>query len=63
MTSRIITVASWNETHNGALRIPADSGFVIIVGTNVIYRARIEDAEKFARAVEPLTDEEIAQSL
>lgn len=63
MTSRIITVASWNENHTGAMRFAADSGFVVIVGTNAVYRTTKEAAEKFAKAVEPLTDEQIAQSL
>jgi len=63
MTSRIVTVASWNDTHNAPMTFLADSGFIVIVGTQAVWRATRELAEKFAKAVEFLTDDQIAQSL
>lgn len=63
MTSKIVTAQSWNDTHTGAMRFKVDSGFVVIVGTNVVWRCDYNAAEKFAKAVEPLTDDQIAESL
>lgn len=63
MTSKIVAVKTWNETHNGAMRFKADTGFVVIAGTNAVWRPTQAAAEKFAKAVEPLTDEQISLSL